>query len=586
MRRTKIIATIGPASEDPNVLVQMIHAGMSVARLNMSHGSHEEHQRRIEAVREAARATGRQIGIMLDLKGPEIRIGTFPNGQVILREGQIFTFTVRPGVGSSTAVSVGHEGLVRDVNPGATLLLDDGNLVLEVVEVGAEDVRARVVVGGVLSDRKKINLPGASVSLPAVSEQDVADIRFAVDQGVDFIAASFVRDAAGILSIREIVESAGSRVDIIAKIESQQGVQNMDEILGVADGLMVARGDLGVEVPTEDVPLLQKRLIERCNAAGKPVITATQMLESMVSHPRPTRAEASDVANAILDGTDAIMLSAETATGKYPVETVRVMARIAEKAETALDYAAVLDRRAATAHPTVTDAISHATVTTALDLGAAAILTSTQSGHTARMVSKYRPQAPIIAVVPAERVARRLSLVWGVTPVLGQRAVDTDEMIDQATQAALATDLVRSGDLVVITAGVPVGMQGTTNLLKVQTVGEVLIKGVGIAAAGVTAAVGRACVALTPDEARRTFQPGDILVTTATDRDWVPFMEQARAVVTEEGGLTSHAAVVGISLGIPVVVGAAGATRQVAGGGVITIDGARGLVYRGEARVL
>ncbi|MCL5676412.1 MAG: pyruvate kinase [Firmicutes bacterium] len=586
MRRSKIVATIGPASEDQNVLVQMIEAGMSVARLNMSHGNHEEHARRLEAVRQAARTAGHQVGLMLDLKGPEIRIGIFPGGKVQLAEGQTFTFTTRSGVGRESAVSVAHPGLVHDVEPGATLLLDDGNLVLEAVAVTDDEVRCRVVVGGVLSDHKKINLPGANVSLPPVSEQDVEDIRFAVAQGVDFIAASFVRDAASILSIREIAESAGGKLDIIAKIESQQGVQNVDEILGVADGLMVARGDLGVEVPTEDVPLLQKRLISRCNELGKPVITATQMLESMITHPRPTRAEASDVANAIFDGTDAIMLSAETAAGKYPVDAVRVMARIAEKAETALDYVSVLSRRAATLHPTVTDAISHATVTTATDLGAAAILTATQSGHTARMVSKYRPQAPIIAVVPNERVAHRLSLVWGTSCVISERALDTDELMERATQAALSSGVVKAGDLVVITAGVPVGTKGTTNLLKVQTVGEVLIKGVGIAAAGVAAAVGRACVALTLDEAKRAFAPGDILVTAATDRDWVPLMEKARAVVTEEGGLTSHAAVAGISLGIPVVVGATDATGQIAGGTTITIDGARGLVYRGEARVL
>ncbi|MHB9145800.1 MAG: pyruvate kinase [Symbiobacteriia bacterium] len=586
MRRTKIVATIGPASETPQLLRQMMEAGMNVARLNMSHGTQAEHLQRIETVRAVAREVGRPIALMIDLKGPEIRIGTFPGGKVSLAEGQLFTFTTRPGVGSETAVSVAHPGLTRDVEVGRTLLLDDGNIVMEAVEVTEDEVRCRVLAGGVLSDRKKINLPGAKVSLPAVSDKDVEDIRFAVAQEADFIAASFVRDGAGILAIREVVENAGGRIDIIAKIESQEGVENVDEILGVAEGLMVARGDLGVEVPTEDVPLLQKRLIERCNVLGKPVITATQMLESMVTHPRPTRAEASDVANAIFDGTDAIMLSAESASGQYPVESVAVMARIATKTETAIDFAAWQSHRAAAAGLTVTAAISHATVTTAHDLGATAILTATQSGHTARMVSRYRPEAPIIASVPDERVARRLCLVWGVTPVIGKPALDTDDLMEQAINAALATGLVKSGDLVVITAGVPVGIQGTTNLLKVQTVGEVLIQGVGVAAAGVSSAVGRACVAASPEAARECFQRGDVLIALATDADWVPLMEQAKAIVTEEGGLTSHAAVVGISLGIPVVLGAVGATRQIPSGTVITVDGHRGLIYRGEARVL
>ncbi len=583
MRKTKIVATIGPASAGREVLAALFEAGVDVARLNLSHGEPDLHVARCEQIRETTRRLGRQAAVMFDLKGPEIRIGTFPGGQVELREGGFFTFTTRPGVGSVEAVSVGHPGLTRDVKPGFTLLLDDGNLVLEAVEVTEAEVRCRVIAGGVLADRKKINLPGHTVSLPAVSDKDARDIRLAASLGVDFIAVSFTRRAADVLDVRRILEEHGSRARLIAKIESAEGLQNLEEILKVADGLMVARGDLGVEVPTEDIPLHQKRMIARCNAAGKPVITATQMLESMVRLPRPTRAEASDVANAILDGTDAVMLSAETAAGKYPVEAVRMMARIAERTEASLDYRGLLLKGGAAPQRTVTDAISHATVTTAMDLGASAILTSTHSGHTARMVAKYRPAAPVVAITPDESVARWLAAVWGVFPVVERETASTDEMIDLAVQSALRSGLVKSGDLVVITAGVPAGVPGTTNLLKVHTVGDVLVRGTGIGGRSVS---GRAVVARTVREAEAGFEAGGILVTTATDREFVPLMEKAVAIVTEEAGLTSHAAVVGLSLGIPVVVGAEGATGKVANGSVITVDAARGLIYRGHARAL
>nr|PZN43812.1 MAG: pyruvate kinase [Bacillota bacterium] len=582
MRRTKIVATIGPASERIEVLTELIAAGMNVARLNMSHGSQEEHRRRIEAVREAARRTGRRVGIMLDLKGPEIRIGTFPEGKVVLREGERFTLSTEPREGGPDGVYVAYPQLPQDVAPGRLIYLDDGNIVLEVVAVAETQVHCKVLVGGVLSDRKKVNLPGTRVSLPPLSEKDVEDIRFGVEMDVDFIAASFVRKAADVLAIRKVLEEAGGRQQIIAKVESQEGFDNLEEILQVADGLMVARGDLGVEVPTEEVPLMQKAMIARANALGKPVITATQMLESMVKHPRPTRAEASDVANAIYDGTDAIMLSAETAAGDYPVEAVRTMARIAERTEAALDYQAILEgkrRQAGATLATVTEAISHATVSTAADLGAAAIITATVSGFTARMVSKYRPQAPIIAVTPHEYVARQLCLVWGVTPVVMPETDNTDEMIERAVQGALTSGLVKGGDLVVITAGVPVGTPGSTNLIKVQTVAEVLAQGTGI---GRQPVVGIARVVRTPEEAE-TLQAGEILVAPFTDSEYVPAMERAAAVVTEEGGYTSHAAVVCLSLGIPVVVGAQGATRAIRTGEVITVDTPRGLVYRGRA---
>ncbi|MCL4425689.1 MAG: pyruvate kinase [Firmicutes bacterium] len=582
MRHTKIVCTMGPASESVQVQRRMIEAGMNVARYNFSHGTHEDHARRIKNTRQAAKEVGSTIALMLDTKGPEIRLGTFRQGKVFVKEGDLFVITTRPIEGTEREASVLYQGLPQDVEAGHFLLLDDGNIRLEVLEVKGSDIICRVLNGGSLSDHKKVNVPEARLSLPALSEQDVADLRFGVQQGVDFVAASFVRKAADVIAIRRVLEEAGGDAHIIAKIESKEGVENLDEILKVADGLMVARGDLGVEIPTEEVPLLQKKMIEKCNRLGKPVITATQMLESMVERPRPTRAEASDVANAIFDGTDAVMLSAETAAGKYPVEAVSIMASIAERTEEALPYREILAKRGSTSLRTVTDAISHATCSTAQDLGARAILTATQSGYTARMVAKYRPRSPILAMTPVEAVRRKLALVWGVHSLPVQDTSNTDEMIETAVLRAKEAGAIADGDLVVITAGIPVGIAGTTNLLKVHTVGDILVRGVGIGNRSVS---GRVAVIRTTRETAR-FQPGDILVTLATDRDFVPLMEKAAAVVAEEGGLTSHAAVVGLSLGIPVIVGAEGATGILKNGQLVTIDGTRGLVYRGEARVL
>lgn len=556
---------------------------MNLARLNMSHGKIDEHRHRLGAVREASSRTGVPVGVMIDLKGPEIRIGTFPGGSTNLREGQEFTFFTRPAPLGPDRVFVNHPGLARDVEPGILMMLDDGNILMEAVEVQPDRVRCLVRVGGVLSDHKKINLPGRSVSLPALSDKDREDILFGVKEGADFIAASFVRRASDVLAVREVIESAAGRLQVIAKIESREGLENLEEILKVADGLMVARGDLGVEVPPEEIPLHQKRMIARCNALGKPVITATQMLESMVRHPRPTRAEASDVANAILDGTDAVMLSAESAVGSYPVESVRIMDRIARQTEAALDFRLIMAERALTAPKSVTEAISHATVTTAHDLGASSIITLTSSGHTARMVAKYRPEPPIVAVTTSHVTLRALTLVWGVTPIIQEVQPGTDQMIQSGVEAALASELVKIGDLVVLTAGVPVGIQGTTNLIKVQTIGDVLIRGTGI---GSRLTVGRAVIAHSPDDLPGRFSKGDILVALATDADFIPYLEKAAAVITEAGGLTSHAAIAGLSLGIPVVVGASGATVVIPQGETITVEAARGLVYRGCVRAL
>jgi len=583
MRRTKIVCTIGPACEDVETLARMLRAGMNVARLNFSHGTHEEHARRVQAVREAAGRVGKNVALLLDTKGPEIRLGYLEKEPVILQAGRQVVLTTEPIKGDAGRLPITYAGLPRDVRPGNTILIADGMIELKVLSATRQEVVCRVVHGGELTSQKGVNLPGVPVNLPAITEKDVDDILFGIEQGFDLIAASFVRKASDVLAIRQILEEYDADLDIIAKIESQEGVNNLDEIIKVADGVMVARGDMGVGVPVEEVPLIQKMIIEKCNRVGKPVITATQMLESMIHNPRPTRAEASDVANAIFDGTDAIMLSGETAAGQYPVEAVETMARIAGRAEEALPYDEMLQRRGRASARTVTDAISHATCTTARDLEAAAIITSTESGHTAKMVSKYRPKAPIIAVTTRPRVLRKLALVWGVQPLLVGRSEDTDSMIDAAIEVSLAAEMIKPGDLVVITAGVPVGVHGTTNLLKVHTVGDILARGTGI---GTRAVSGRVRVCRTVKEALAKVKPGDILVAPVTDRDYVPAMEKAAAVITEAGGLTSHAAIVGLEFGIPVVVGVEAATAILAEGETVTVDGQRGLIYRGTARVL
>lgn len=583
MRRTKIVCTIGPASESVTVLKEIMQMGMNVARLNFSHGNHEEHAARVKNIRQAAGELGLNIAILLDTKGPEIRTGLLKEGKALLNEGSEVIITTEQIEGDAQRFSVSYENLHDEVKTGSRVLIADGLIELKIKSVSGRDIVCEVISGGELGNRKNLHVPGVSVKLPAVTDKDKEDINFAVDQSFDFIAASFVRRAADVLDIKRILEERGSNISIIAKIENHEGVNNIDEILKVANGVMVARGDLGVDIPTEEVPLVQKMLIEKCNRAGKPVITATQMLDSMINNPRPTRAEATDVANSIFDGTDAIMLSGETASGKYPVEAVQTMARLAERTERALHYKEILGKKDVLVAKTVTDAISHAVCTTALDLGAKAIITSTSSGHTARMVSKYRPEARLIAVTPKMEVVRKLALVWGVQSLLVKETKNTDDMIEEAIKVSLASNLINGGDLVVITAGVPVGLAGTTNLMKVHTVGNVLARGQGI---GNRPATGTAKVVKTAKEANEIIQPGDILVTEGTDKDYIPAMEKAAAVVTEVGGLTSHAAIVALEIGIPAVVGVDGATSIIQKDMVITIDGARGLIYQGVTQVL
>ncbi|WP_028611889.1 pyruvate kinase [Paenibacillus harenae] len=584
MRKTKIVCTIGPSSESLENTKKLIKAGMNVARLNFSHGDFEEHGNRIKNIRIANAELGTSVAVLLDTKGPEIRLGKLKEEPIELSQGETVTLTTEEILGDRNRVPITYSNLPNDVNVGSTILIDDGLIGLTVEEVKGTEIICRIVNSGPIKSKKGVNVPGVKISLPGITEKDANDIIFGIEMGIDFIAASFVRKASDVLEIRELLERHNaSHIQIISKIENQEGVDNLDEILEVSDGLMVARGDLGVEIPAEEVPLVQKTMIKKGNLVGKPVITATQMLDSMQRNPRPTRAEASDVANAIFDGTDAIMLSGETAAGRYPVESVQTMARIAERAENALEYREIFNKQANAQQTTVTEAISQAVANSALDLRAKAIITSTQSGFTARMVSKYKPKSPIIAVTTDEKVLRRLSLIWGVFPVLGPEAKTTDEMFENAVKGAMSTGFLSLGDTVVITAGVPVGRAGTTNLIKIHHIGELLAQGQGI---GSQTRTGKIVVARTPKEAIEKTTPGDILVTVSTDKEYMPAFEKAGAVVTEQGGITSHTAVVGLNLGIPVILGIANATELLQDGMEVTVYGETGVIYHGQSKVL
>ena len=586
MRKTKIVCTIGPASESPETLVKLIEAGMNVARLNFSHGSHEEHEARINLIREAAEKVGKPVGILLDTKGPEIRTHNMKNGELHLTVGQVIDISMTEVEGTEKCFSVTYDRLIEDVEQNSRILLDDGLIELRVLATDTEKGLIHTIVenAGVLKNKKGVNVPGVSVQLPGITEKDAQDILFGIKQGVDFIAASFVRRAKDVLEIRELLEqNGGSHIQIIPKIENQEGVDNIDEIITVSDGLMVARGDLGVEIPAEEVPLVQKKLILKCNQVGKPVITATQMLDSMQRNPRPTRAEASDVANAIIDGTDAIMLSGETAAGLYPVESVQTMNKIALRTENSLDYRRIVSTRSREKDANMTEAISQAVAYTSINLGVKAVLAPTESGNTAKMISKYRPGVPIIAVTGSVNSAQMLTLVWGVQPVVCERVTTTDEILELAVDESLKHGFVNHGDAVVITAGVPVGEAGTTNLMKVHIIGDLLARGQGIGKASV---VGKTVVAKNAAEALAYETEGHILVTVGSDRDMMPALENCIGLITEEGGLTSHAAVVGLSLGIPVIVGVKEATSLIRHGQEITMDAETGVIYKGHASVL
>lgn len=586
MRKTKIVCTIGPASESQEILVQLIEAGMNVARLNFSHGSHEEHAARIENIREAAKKTGQVVAILLDTKGPEIRTHSMENDAVELETGQTIDISMTEVLGNKEIFSITYEKLIDDVEESSIILLDDGLIELRVTGKDTEAGLIHTVVenAGLLKNKKGVNVPGVSVQLPGITEKDAQDILFGIEQGVDFIAASFVRRASDVLEIRELLENNnGGYIQIIPKIENQEGVDNIDEIIQVSDGLMVARGDLGVEIPAEEVPIVQKSLIQKCNTVGKPVITATQMLDSMQRNPRPTRAEASDVANAILDGTDAIMLSGETAAGLYPVESVKTMYKIANRIEDSLDHRAIVSKRSREKGASMTEAISQAVAYTSLNLQVSAILAPTESGHTAKMIAKYRPGVPIISVTSSEQTCRKLALVWGVFPIVGPKVSSTDEILELTVQESLNKGYVHHGDLVVITAGVPVGEAGTTNLMKVHVIGDMLTKGQGI---GKSAAIGKALVVRNAEQALAQDTEGKIIVTIGSDRDMMPAISKCAGLITEEGGLTSHAAVVGLSLGIPVIVGVKDATTMISDGQELSIDAVSGVIYYGRSSIL
>lgn len=577
LRKTKIICTLGPATEDKSVLRRLMLGGMNGARFNFSHCTHEDATKKLEAVTRLREELGLPVATILDTKGPEIRVKTFKNGPIELEAGATFTLTTREVDGDDQMVSITYKDLPKDLKAGSRVLIDDGLVEMRAEHVSETDIVCTVLNGGRVSNHKGINVPGTRLSMPFISEQDRSDIIFGIENGFDYIAASFTRSAADILEIRHILKEYNCQtMNIIAKIENMEGVENIDEILRVVDGIMVARGDMGVEIPLEDVPVLQKQLIQKSYLAGKQVVTATQMLDSMIKNPRPTRAEATDVANAIYDGTSCIMLSGETAAGKYPVEALETMVRIAEKAEESINYIKRFNSRDnSDVAFDVTNAISHATCTTAHDLGAKAIVTVTKGGGTARQLSKFRPLYPIIGCTTQEHVWRQLNLSWGVIPMLIDEVADTDVLFDRAVDAAEATGLVKSGDLVVITAGVPLGISGTTNMMKVHVVGHVLLTGDGVTEREVSA---RLCVCKRLSDIPKRFRDGDILVVPETNNSIVEYLRRCSGIITEEGGTNTHAAIVGLAMDKPVIVGAEHATDMLKSGAVVCLDAKTGRV--------
>ncbi len=576
-RRTKIVATIGPATSSPDVLRSLIEAGATTLRLNFSHGTHDDHQRSIRLIRQLSFELNQPVGILQDLQGPKIRLGRFEDGSIVLKTGDRYILTSNLMTGNQTMNCVTYDLLADEVPAGATILLDDGRVEMRVEEVkrSAGELHCQVVVGGVLSNNKGVNFPGVYLSIKAITDKDRKDLTFGLDQGVDWVALSFVRNPQDVLEIKELISAAGKQVPVIVKIEKHEAIQEMEAILSISDGVMVARGDLGVELPAEDVPILQKRLIATANRRGIPVITATQMLDSMVNSPRPTRAEVSDVANAILDGTDAIMLSNETAVGKYPIEAVKTMAQIALRIEQEPPIRQMTD-----SGRSIPNAISQAVARIAGQLDAAAIMTLTKSGATARNVSKFRPQKPILAITPHVDVARQLQLVWGVKPLLVLDLPSTGQTFQAAVSVAQENHLLQEGDLVVMTAGTLQGVSGSTDLVKVEVVTAVRGKGIGIGQGGSVS--GRARILHNGFEASN-FNPGEILVASGTSADLMEAVRKASGIITEDASLTSHAAVIGLRLGIPVIVGVKDATSAIREGEIITLDMQRGLIYSGAS---
>lgn len=575
IRKTKIVCTMGPNLFEKHLIAPLMKAGMNVARFNFSHGTYETHQHYYDEVCRIRDELGLPVATMLDTKGPEIRVRSFKNGRVTLQNGQLFILTTDEVEGDEERVSITYKELPQDIAVGSSILIDDGLIGMQVERIDGADIVCRVLNGGVVSNNKGVNIPNAHLSMPFISEKDHQDILFAIKNGYDFIAASFTRCADDIMQIRHILQENNCHtINIIAKIENMEGVENIDEILRVVDGVMVARGDLGVEVPLEDVPSLQKKLIQRGIAAGKPVITATQMLDSMIKNPRPTRAEATDVANAIYDGTSAIMLSGESAVGAYPVEAVETMVRIALRAEADMDYIRRFSRDTS-ASTDVTNAISHATVTSAHDLNASAIITVTKSGSTARILSRYRPACVIVGCTTEKHVWRQLALSWGTVPLMIAEESNTDDLFEHAVDAAVQNGLVHDGELVVLTAGVPLGISGTTNLMKVHVVGHLLSRGLGLHGGKVVAPL---CVIRNLEKDAKNFNTGDVIVCHQTTREMFSMLRKSSAIVLEDDNPEGHGAIAGMSLDIPVIIGAKNATNILKSGAVVTVDGEKGTV--------
>ena len=576
IRKTKIVCTLGPSTDKGDVLRQLMQEGMNVARFNFSHGSHEEQKARLDKLVALREELDLPVAALLDTKGPEIRLKELKGGKAELKEGQLFTLALGDFVGDASRVAITYEDLHNDVKAGDRILIDDGLIEMKVVRLDGTDIVCEVINGGMISNKKGVNVPNVELSMPFISETDYSDIVFGIENGFDFIAASFTRTADDILQIRKILEEHDCKsVNIIAKIENKQGVDNIDDIIRVSDGIMVARGDMGVEIPMEDVPVIQKILIEKVYKAGKQVITATQMLDSMMKHPRPTRAEATDVANAVYDGTSAIMLSGETAAGDYPVEALQTMVKIASRTEQDINYMSRLKKRSILTNPDITNAIAHATCTTAMDLNASAIITVSNSGRTARMVSKYRPACPIIGCSVNKDVCRKLSLSWGVTPLLVELKHNSDELFDHAVDKAEEMGLIKQGEIVVLTAGVPLGISGTTNMIKVHVAGHILMRGKGL---NDKVDSGNMCVVNSAEELKEKFKVGDIIVAKDTCNEMMEQIRLSSGLILEKNSINCHGAIAGLSLDIPVLIGAENATQILKSGAFVTLDGKKGIV--------
>ncbi|MBQ9565462.1 MAG: pyruvate kinase [Synergistaceae bacterium] len=583
----KIVCTIGPASENYDTLKAMAGAGMNVARLNFSHGDYEGHERKLNLIRQVERDTGKPIAALLDTKGPEIRTGSMKDGEIELESGgTVILAGGEPFVGTPERIYINYPLLAKEIKPGQDIFIDDGALHLTVEEVDGEEVLCKVVVGGPLRNTKGINVPGADISMPALSTKDREDIAWGIQHSMEYLAVSFVKTGADIREVRKLMRNCGGSMKVLAKIETRQAVQNIEEIIDAVDGVMVARGDLGVEIATEDVPLVQKRIIDMCRTKGKVVIVATQMLDSMIRNPRPTRAEASDVANAVLDGTDAVMLSGETASGHYPVESVATMRHIVDRAEKELGFWGIAHRgghNIPLSVPSVPDAVGGAAVLIAKQINAPAIISLTRSGITAKMISKHRPSCPILGVTPSQQTWRDLALWWGVQPVRLSEMSDVNVAAKEAINACVAGGFIPEGELVVITAGVPVGRPGSTNLVEVLTTGTIILSGTPLSHKN---ASGKVCIARTPKEAMEKASPGCILVVRQLNEDYRPVMEKVGAVLFENGVLISEGNAIAMDYNLPCIVGVADAFSTLMDGDVVSVDGTRGLIYRGNVRLV